>query len=81
MVTDVGDIPACLPEDLKYWLTPPEDHAFLGNKIENLLTLSAEERRGLAEKGNRFAQTRLSIDRTVDAIEGVYAQISHSPRS
>jgi glycosyltransferase involved in cell wall biosynthesis len=76
VVTDVGEIPARLPGNLRRWMVPPRDDEALASKLREALALSAHERSAAAAVGVAFAHEHLSIDRTVDAIESLYQRVS-----
>lgn len=76
VVTDVGEIPAALPAELRRWVVPPGDECSLAATLEEAIHLPADERRHVGEAGVAFAHDHLSIDRTVDSVERVYAQLT-----
>ena len=75
VVTDVGEIPATLPEELRRWVVPPGDAPALAAKIRELLELADSERAKVGALGRAHVEERLSIDRTIDGIEAVYDRV------
>ena len=75
VVTDVGEIPAMLPEELRRWVVPAGDPAALAAKIHEVLELSPVERSKNGQIGSDFARANLSIDRTVETLEDVYRRV------
>lgn len=75
VVTDVGEIPATLPEELRRWVVPPRDTAALAAKIRELLGLAARERAEVGALGRAHVEKYLSINRTIDGIEAIYDRL------
>lgn len=76
VVTDVGEIPASLPDELRPWVVPPGDPVALAGKLREALELTEAERARVGTAGRAHAEAHLSIDRTIDGIEAVYRLVS-----
>jgi glycosyltransferase involved in cell wall biosynthesis len=75
VVTDVGEVPALLPERLRRWVVPPGDPSALATVIAELIDLDATERHEAAVEGRAFAEHELSIDRTIDEVVAIYERL------
>lgn len=74
VTTDVGEIPALLPESLRSCTVPAADPAALAAGITRALALNEAERRVLADRGRAVASS-LSLPTAVRTIEGLYHQV------
>lgn len=75
VVTDVGEVPAALPGELRRWVVPPGDPVALAEKLREALALTGTDRARIGALSRAHAQEHLSIDRTIDGVEAVYRQV------
>lgn len=74
VTTEVGEVVARLPEDLRRWVVPPGDPAVLADRIGEALDLDADARAAIGRRARAVAD-ELSIDRVAEAVEAVYRRL------
>ncbi len=74
VTTDVGQVVAELPADLRRWVVPPLDPGALAGRIEDALDLD-EAARGEIAAREREVAAGLSMDRVADVVEDVYRRV------
>lgn len=74
VTTEVGEVVARLPEDLRRWVVAPGDPVALADRIGEALDLEAHTRAAIGERARAVAD-ELSIDRVAEAVVAVYRRL------